>query len=114
MQSPTPLCYNPASIFAQVPPRHNAYDRGEEDHELDRPKNSTMSERNGNVNGEAKFFHTDSNESKEKVNPVIKVVGVCCGYDYTVAIQPGEVQIHCRYTLRSLVSWMVYLFFVTA
>ncbi|XP_076673695.1 RCC1 and BTB domain containing protein claret [Andrena cerasifolii] len=89
VQSPTPLCYNPASIFAQVPPRHNAYDRGEEDHELDRPKNSTMNERNGNVNGEAKIFHTDSNESKEKVNPVIKVVGVCCGYDYTVAIQPG-------------------------
>ncbi|XP_015431451.1 PREDICTED: uncharacterized protein LOC107187791 [Dufourea novaeangliae] len=55
---PTPLCYNPASIFAQVPPRHMS-------------------------------FRMEGNESRETVNPVIKTVGVYCGYDYTIAIQPG-------------------------
>lgn len=85
---PTPLCYNPASIFAQVPPRHNAYERGEED-EFDGARSSGANERNGNVSGAGRSSHVESNEHKEKVNPVIKTVGVCCGYDYTVAIQPG-------------------------
>ncbi|XP_076231996.1 RCC1 and BTB domain containing protein claret [Calliopsis andreniformis] len=83
---PTPLCYNPASIFAQIPPRHNAYERAEEE-EFDGARSSTMNERNGN--SEAKSFQAESSEAKEKINPVIKTVGVCCGYDYTVAIQPG-------------------------
>nr|XP_033323093.1 uncharacterized protein LOC117218656 [Megalopta genalis] len=82
---PTPLSYNPASIFAQVPPRHNAYERRDEDQELVEASN----DRNGNMNGEVKSYQSESNESKERENPVIKTVGVCCGYDYTVAIQPG-------------------------
>ncbi|CAK9809769.1 X-linked retinitis pigmentosa GTPase regulator homolog [Anthophora plagiata] len=76
---PTPLCYNPASIFAQVPPRHNAYKRIEEEHELDgEAKNSTVNEN-----------QSESYESREKINPIIKTVGIYCGYDYTIAIQPG-------------------------
>ncbi|XP_076160766.1 RCC1 and BTB domain containing protein claret isoform X2 [Ptiloglossa arizonensis] len=87
---PTPLCYNPASIMAQVPPRHNAYERAEEEQELDGGgKNSAMNDRNGNVNGESRSFQMENNESKEKLNSVIKTVSVCCGYDYTVAIQSG-------------------------
>ncbi|XP_034188520.2 RCC1 and BTB domain containing protein claret [Osmia lignaria lignaria] len=87
---PTPLCYNPASVFAQVPPRHNAYKRGDEEQEFDGGlKTSTMGERHRNSNDESKPFQTENNESREKVNPIIKTVGVCCGYDYTVAIQPG-------------------------
>ncbi|XP_053987652.1 uncharacterized protein LOC128881032 [Hylaeus volcanicus] len=87
---PTPLCYNPASIFAQVPPRHNAHDRGEEEHELDGgAKNSTANDTNGNLNAESRSFQAEGNEFKEKGNSVIKTVGVCCGYDYTVAIQSG-------------------------
>ncbi|XP_076387306.1 RCC1 and BTB domain containing protein claret isoform X2 [Megachile rotundata] len=86
---PTPLCYNPASIFAQVPPRHNAHRRDEEQ-ELDGGmKNSGNSEKNGNGNDEAKSSPAESSESREKINPIIKTVGIYCGYDYTVAIQPG-------------------------
>lgn len=86
---PTPLCYNPASIFAQVPPRHNAYKRVEEEQELSSGvKNSSVSERNGNVHDESRLIQSES-ELKEKVNPIIKTVGVYCGYDYTIAIQPG-------------------------
>ncbi|XP_076290430.1 RCC1 and BTB domain containing protein claret [Lasioglossum baleicum] len=82
---PTALNYNPASIFAQVPPRHNAYDRRDDDQELPEASN----DRNGNTNGEVKSFQTESHEAKERESPVIKTVGVSCGYDYTVAIQPG-------------------------
>lgn len=48
-----------------------------------------MGERHRNSNDESKPFQTETNESREKVNPIIKTVGVCCGYDYTIAIQPG-------------------------
>ncbi|KOX68598.1 X-linked retinitis pigmentosa GTPase regulator like protein [Melipona quadrifasciata] len=86
---PTPLCYNPASIFAQVPPRHNAYKRVEEEQELSGGvKNSSVSERNENVHDESRLVQSES-ELKEKINPIIKTVGVYCGYDYTIAIQPG-------------------------
>lgn len=83
---PTPLCYNPASIFAQVPPRHNAYKRVDEEQEFNC---GVVNEKNGNVHDENKSFQSECNESKEKINPVIKTVGVYCGYDYTIAIQPG-------------------------
>lgn len=87
---PTPLCYNPASIFAQVPPRHNAYKRVEEEQDLNGDvKNSAVNERNGNVHDEARSFQAESSKSKEKINPIIKAVAIHCGYDYTVAIQPG-------------------------
>ncbi|XP_071855799.1 RCC1 and BTB domain containing protein claret [Bombus fervidus] len=87
---PTPLCYNPASIFAQVPPRHNAYKRVEEEQDLNGDvKNSAVNERNGNVHDEARSFQAESSKSKEKINPIIKTVAIHCGYDYTVAIQPG-------------------------
>ncbi|XP_076627928.1 RCC1 and BTB domain containing protein claret isoform X2 [Colletes latitarsis] len=87
---PTPLCYNPTSIFAQVPPRHNAYGRGDEEQELDAEgRNSTANNRNGNLNGESKSWQTESNEFKERINSVIKTVYVSCGYDYTVAIHSG-------------------------
>ncbi|XP_043788505.1 uncharacterized protein LOC122712731 isoform X1 [Apis laboriosa] len=82
---PTPLCYNPVSIFAQVPPRHNAYKRTGEEQEINDIKN-IMSEKNGNVHNEIK---SENNESREKINAIIKTVGVYCGYDYTIAIQPG-------------------------
>lgn len=45
-----------------------------------------MSEKNGNIHNEIK---SENNESKEKINAIIKTVGVYCGYDYTIAIQPG-------------------------
>lgn len=83
---PTPLCYNPVSIFAQVPPRHNAYKRAGEEQEISDSIKNTMSEKNGNVHNEIK---SENNESKEKINAIIKTVGVYCGYDYTIAIQPG-------------------------
>ncbi|XP_076756092.1 RCC1 and BTB domain containing protein claret isoform X2 [Xylocopa sonorina] len=87
---PTPLCYNPASIFAQVPPRHNAYKKVDEEQELDGGiKKSTVNERNGNMHDEARTFQSENDEFKEKINPIIKTVGVYCGYDYTIAIQPG-------------------------
>lgn len=83
---PTPLCYNPASIFAQVPPRHNAYKRVEDEQELDsEASNSMANERNGNAHD----VQSETNDFREKINPIIKTVGVYCGYDYTIAIQPG-------------------------
>ncbi|OAD60135.1 X-linked retinitis pigmentosa GTPase regulator like protein [Eufriesea mexicana] len=87
---PTPLCYNPASIFAQVPPRHNAYKRVDEEQDFNCGiKSCVVNEKNGNVHDETKSFQSECSESKEKINPVIKTVGVYCGYDYTIAIQPG-------------------------
>ncbi|XP_003698590.1 uncharacterized protein LOC100869963 [Apis florea] len=83
---PTPLCYNPVSIFAQVPPRHNAYKRVGEEQEIDDSIKNITSEKNGNVHNEIK---SENNESREKINAIIKTVGVYCGYDYTIAIQPG-------------------------
>lgn len=80
------MCYNPVSIFAQVPPRHNAYKRAGEEQEISDSIKNTMSEKNGNVHNEIK---SENNESKEKINAIIKTVGVYCGYDYTIAIQPG-------------------------
>ncbi|XP_043664622.1 uncharacterized protein LOC122627529 isoform X1 [Vespula pensylvanica] len=69
---PTPLSYNPASIFAQV--------------------DSVADDKNGNVTNQKEENgkpYMENSDNKEKVNTTIKSVGIYCGYDYTVAMQPG-------------------------
>ncbi|XP_029179044.1 uncharacterized protein LOC114946614 isoform X2 [Nylanderia fulva] len=93
---PTPLYYNPACIFAQVPPRHSDFKRTQNQRDSDNDaksnnsltNNGNASEKNGNIIGASKSEDISHN-SKERINPVINTVGIACGYDYTIAIQPG-------------------------
>lgn len=80
---PTPLCYNPASIFAQVPPRHNSSYKQDE--------NSSLADEK-DIDSVEEFKKQSMNDERHEVNanPVIKSIGVFCGYDYSIAIQPGE------------------------
>lgn len=67
------MSYNPASIFAQVDP--------------------VTDDKNGNVTNQKEENgkpYTENSDNKEKVNTTIKSVGIYCGYDYTVAMQPGN------------------------
>lgn len=98
MPIPTPLYYNSACIFAQIPPRQNDFKRIERDADNSTNKSNNSSatynenapEKNGNIINASKAIHTENTSfNKERVNPVINVVGIACGYDYTVAIQPG-------------------------
>ncbi|XP_043498025.1 uncharacterized protein LOC122521394 isoform X1 [Polistes fuscatus] len=68
---PTPLSYNHAALFAQV--------------------DSIADDKNGNITNpkEGKSTQMENSDNKEKVNSTIKSIGVYCGYDYTVAMQPG-------------------------
>ncbi|EFN66274.1 X-linked retinitis pigmentosa GTPase regulator-like protein [Camponotus floridanus] len=93
---PTPLSYNPACILAQIPPRHTDFkktqnqrdsDNGAKSNDLS-TNNKNAHENNGNVTGVSKSENIDHN-NKERSNPIINTVGIVCGYDYTVAIQPG-------------------------
>ncbi|KAK2577382.1 hypothetical protein KPH14_003497 [Odynerus spinipes] len=88
---PTPLSYNSASIFPQVPPRRSNRERGETEQDLDINKALTSDDKNGNVTNqkETKPSCIENSDNKEKINPAIKSIGVYCGYDYTVAMQPG-------------------------
>lgn len=96
MPIPTPLYYNPASIFAQIPPRHNDFKRTQNQRDSDNgaksndssANNRNASENNGNVTSASKSENIGYN-NKERTNPVIKTIGIACGYDYTVAIQPS-------------------------
>lgn len=97
---PTPLYYNSACIFAQVPPRHNDYKRTQNRQDLDNNAKSNDSlndngntfEANGNFSNASKS--TDAAPNKERINPIINTVAIACGYDYTVAIQPGYKKIY--------------------
>jgi len=94
---PTPLYYNSAYIFAQIPPRHNDFKRmhgNQRDLNTD-PKSNDLLTNNGNVSGnngninDLSMYIENTGLNKERINPVINAVGIACGYDYTVAIQPG-------------------------
>jgi len=50
--------------------------------------NGNVSGNNGNINDLAMYIG-NTGLNKERINPVINAVGIACGYDYTVAIQPG-------------------------
>lgn len=93
---PTPLSYNPACILAQIPPRHTDFKKTQNQRDSDNgaksndssTNNKNAHENNENVTGVSKSENIDHN-NKERSNPVINTVGIACGYDYTVAIQPG-------------------------
>ncbi|KYN06247.1 X-linked retinitis pigmentosa GTPase regulator like protein, partial [Cyphomyrmex costatus] len=93
---PTPLSYNSACIFAQIPPRHNDFKRIQNQRDLDTDtksnyslaNNGNLPENNGN-SSDSSIYVENAGLSKERANPVINAVGVACGYDYTIAIQPG-------------------------
>ncbi|XP_024872319.1 uncharacterized protein LOC112454915 [Temnothorax curvispinosus] len=93
---PTPLYYNSACIFAQIPPRHNDFKRMQNQWDLDTGakstnsliNNGTASENNGNIS-DSTVRTGNADLNKERINPIINAVGIACGYDYTVAIQPG-------------------------
>ncbi|KYN28946.1 X-linked retinitis pigmentosa GTPase regulator like protein [Trachymyrmex cornetzi] len=93
---PTPLYYNSACIFAQIPPRHNDFKRIQNQWDLDTDAKSNYSlanngnvpENNGNIS-DSSIYVENAGINKERINPVINAVGVACGYDYTVTIQPG-------------------------
>lgn len=96
MPIPTPLSYNPACILAQIPPRHTDFKKTQNQQDSDNgaksndsSTNKNASENNGNVTGASKSENMDHYNNKERSNPIINTVGIACGYDYTVAIQPG-------------------------
>lgn len=95
---PTPLYYNSACIFAQLPPRHNDFKRAQGQQHLDSSVKSNdslatdenTSENNGNIINASKSMHSENDgPNKEKIRSIVNAVGISCGYDYTVAIQPG-------------------------
>ncbi|XP_034951162.1 uncharacterized protein ca [Chelonus insularis] len=71
---PTPLTYNPVSLLAQIPPRSGQSAGGAENSEKKLIINSS---------------DDNSNGKRDQINRVIKAVRVCCGCEFTVAIQPG-------------------------
>ncbi|EZA47730.1 X-linked retinitis pigmentosa GTPase regulator-like protein [Ooceraea biroi] len=75
---PTPLYYNPACIFSQIPPRHNEFKK------MQNLDNNTKSNDSPTDN-----VQRNAGLNKKRINPVINAVGIACGYDYTIAIQPG-------------------------
>ncbi|XP_072761626.1 uncharacterized protein Ca isoform X2 [Anoplolepis gracilipes] len=91
---PTPLYYNQACIFAQIPPRHNDFKKTQNQRDSDngaKSNDSSINNRNtpeNNGNGTSKSENV-AHSNKERINPVINTVGIACGYDYTIAIQPG-------------------------
>ncbi|XP_046477721.1 uncharacterized protein ca [Neodiprion pinetum] len=87
---PMPLSYNPISSTPKVPPRHNGYKANE--------KRQSPDTDNGNANGggnhndgRSNYVPTNGNEDarRDEANRAIKAVSLCCGCDYTVAMQPG-------------------------
>ncbi|XP_012059515.1 PREDICTED: uncharacterized protein LOC105622712 [Atta cephalotes] len=94
---PTPLYYNSACIFAQIPPRHNDFKRiqnQQRDLDTDTKSNYSLAnngnvpENNGNIS-DSSIYVENAGINTERTNPVINAVGVACGYDYTVTIQSG-------------------------
>lgn len=71
---PTPLSYNPAAGLAKVPPRTNGYRSND---------NNSPDSDNAGTNG-------NKDTRREESNRAIKAVSLCCGCDYTVAMQPGR------------------------
>ncbi|XP_024936810.1 uncharacterized protein LOC107263725 isoform X2 [Cephus cinctus] len=87
---PTPLGYNPASILAQVPPRTNVF-RGEERSVTSDTDNTNFENAQKNTDNISNFEATNYSERTDRsmINHTIKTIRVCCGSDYTVAVQPG-------------------------
>lgn len=66
---PTPLSYNPASVLSTQVSSSSSRDQNQNNYENDK---------------------TNSNNLKKgQTNRLIKIVRVCCGCEFTVAIQPG-------------------------
>ncbi|XP_066588332.1 uncharacterized protein ca [Prorops nasuta] len=82
---PTPLYNNPASIFIKVPPRHKKREVFEEVDESS--SNFADTDYSASNDGE-RSEELDATKTEKTINPVIRSIHVCCGYDYTVAIQP--------------------------
>lgn len=88
---PTPLCYNSACIFAQIPPRHNDLKRAQNQQDSDSDVNDSPVD-NGNLNATKSTRTENTGLNKERINPVINAISITCGYDYTIAIQPGKIK----------------------
>ncbi|XP_012265195.2 uncharacterized protein LOC105691366 isoform X1 [Athalia rosae] len=87
---PTPLSYNPASSLAKVPPRNNGYRSNEKRYSLG-TDNETIKGGENQSDGKSGYVLTNGNEDikRDGSNRAIKAVSLCCGCDYTVAMQPG-------------------------
>lgn len=68
---PTPLTYNSVSVLGNIPPRN-----------INRSNNSE-------INSQLDNNIIKSNNKKDENHRVIKAVTVCCGCEFTIAIQPG-------------------------
>lgn len=88
---PTPLYYNSACIVTQIPPRHNDSKRTQNQRDLDSHANDLLSD-NGNLNASRSTLKENISLKKEKINSTIHAIDITCGYDYTVAIQPGTIK----------------------
>lgn len=87
---PTPLSYNPASSLVKVPPRNNGYRASEKKNSAETDNENTKGGGNHN-DSRPSYPSTNGNEDirRDEINRAIKAVSLCCGCDYTVAMQPG-------------------------
>ncbi|KAL0112102.1 hypothetical protein PUN28_013376 [Cardiocondyla obscurior] len=93
---PTPLYYNSACIFAQIPPRRNDSKRMQNQWDLDTEvglndtlvNNGNTPENNDNLS-DSPTPAGNVGLNQERINPIINAVSISCGYDYTIAMQPG-------------------------
>lgn len=68
---PTPLSYDPATTMANTP---------------------SASRKTSEQSGDITFIddHSDQEPNKMGLNCLVKAVKICCGSDFTIAIQPGN------------------------
>ena len=73
---PSPLSYDPTSALTNIPPRtKNLKDQSE--------RNNLLSEMSTSDTNEPESGHTGFTR-------LVKAVKICCGSDFTIAIQPGN------------------------
>ncbi|XP_012270806.1 uncharacterized protein LOC105694570 [Orussus abietinus] len=84
--SPTPLNYNAASVLVQVPPR--SHNRSTENKSNSNNENGFVVS-TGRDDGCISDLTNATEELTNQLVQTIKTVRICCGSDFTVAVQPG-------------------------
>lgn len=84
---PTPLSYNPVSSLPKIPPRNNGYKANEK---RQSPDSDNENVKAGGNHNDGKSNNGNEETRRDETNRAIKAVSLCCGCDYTIAMQPGD------------------------